>query len=136
MVRGVFLLSAALAWAALGANAAFAEGDVAAGKKVFKRCLVCHTDVEGKHKTGPTLHEVLGRAAGTAKGFRYSPAYVRAGKEGLVWKDETLFEYLRHPKKFLRKFLKDPKVKSRMTMKYFKEKDRRDVIEYMKSLGN
>lgn len=136
MVPTVFLLSAFLAWAAVGANAAFAEGDLAAGKKVFKRCLVCHTDVEGKHKTGPTLHKVLGRAAGTAKGFRYSPAYVRAGKEGLVWKEETLFEYLRHPKKFLRKFLKDPKVKSRMTMKYFKEKDRRNVIEYMKSLGD
>ncbi len=136
MLRGAFLLSVILAWAALTAGQAFAEGDVAAGKKVFKRCLVCHTDVEGKHKQGPTLHEVLGRAAGTAKGFKYSPAYVRAGKQGLVWKDETLFEYLRHPKKFLRKFLKDPKVKSRMTMKYFKAKDRHNVIEYMKSLGD
>jgi len=136
MLPSVVVLSAVLAWAALGTSAAFAEGDLAAGKKVFKRCLVCHTDVEGKHKTGPTLHKVLGRSAGTAKGFRYSTAYVRAGKEGLVWNDETLFEYLRHPKKFLRKFLKDPKVKSRMTMKYFKKKDRRNVIEYMKSLGD
>lgn len=136
MVPTVFLLSAFLAWAAVGAGAAFAAGDLAAGKKVFKRCLVCHTDVEGKHKQGPTLHKVLGRPAGQAKGFKYSPAYVRAGKQGLVWNEETLFQYLRHPKKFLRKFLKDPKVKSRMTMKYFKEKDRRNVIEYMKSLGD
>lgn len=134
MAPGILLLSALMAWTALGANAAFAESDLAAGKKVFKRCLVCHTDVEGKHKTGPTLHKVLGRPAGQAEGFRYSPAYVRAGKEGLVWSDETLFQYLRNPKKFLRGFLKDPKVKSRMTMKYFREKDRRNVIEYMKSL--
>ena len=91
MLRGAFLLPVILAWAALTAGQAFAEGDAAAGKKVFKRCLVCHTDVEGKHKQGPTLHKVLGRAAGTAKGFRYSPAYVRAGKQGLVWSDETLF---------------------------------------------
>lgn len=134
MAPGILLLSALMAWTVLGANAAFAEGDLAAGKKVFKRCLVCHTDVEGKHKTGPTLHKVLGRPAGQAEGFRYSSAYVRAGKEGLVWSDETLFQYLRNPKKFLRGFLKDPKVKSRMTMKYFREKDRRNVIEYMKSL--
>ena len=136
MLRGAFLLSVILAWAALTAGQAFAEGNVAAGKKVFKRCLVCHTDVEGKHKQGPTLHKVLGRPAGQAKGFKYSPAYVRAGGQGLVWNEKTLFQYLRHPKKFLRKFLKDPKVKSRMTMKYFKEKDRRNVIEYMKSLDH
>ena len=136
MVPGVFLLSAVLAWAVLGAHAALAEGDLAAGKKVFKRCLVCHTDVEGKHKTGPTLHKVLGRPAGTAKGFRYSPAYVRAGEQGLVWNEEHLLQYLKNPKKYLRKFLKDPKVKSKMTMKYFREKDRRNVIEYMKSLGD
>lgn len=134
MAPGILLLSALMAWTALGANAVFAESDLAAGRKVFKRCLVCHTDVEGKHKTGPTLHKVLGRPAGQAVGFRYSPAYLRAGKEGLVWSDETLFQYLRNPKKFLRGFLKDPKVKSRMTMKYFREKDRRNVIEYMKSL--
>lgn len=132
----VLLLSAFLAWTAAGANAAFAEDNLAAGKKVYKRCLVCHADVEGKHKTGPTLHKVLGRSAGTAEGFRYSAAYVRAGKQGLVWNEETLFQYLRHPKKFLRKFLRDPKVKSKMTMKYFREKDRRNVIEYMKSLGD
>ena len=136
MVPVVLLLSAFLTWAAAGANAAFAEGDLAAGKKVFKRCLVCHTDVEGKHKTGPTLHKVLGRPAGTAKGFRYSPAYILAGKQGLVWNEEHLLQYLKNPKKYLRRFLKDPKVKSRMTMKYFREKDRRNVIEYMKSLGD
>ena len=134
MAPGILLLSALMAWTVLGVNAASAENDLAAGKKVFKRCLVCHTDVAGKHKTGPTLHKVLGRPAGQAEGFRYSSAYVRAGKEGLVWSDETLFQYLRNPKKFLRGFLKDPKVKSRMTMKYFREKDRRNVIEYMKSL--
>ncbi len=136
MVPFVFLLSAFLAWTAVGTSMAFAEGDLAAGKKVFKRCLVCHTDVEGKHKTGPTLHKVLGRPAGTAKGFRYSAAYVRAGKQGLVWNEEHLLQYLKNPKKYLRKFLKDPKVKSKMTMKYFREKDRRNVIAYMKSLGD
>ena len=136
MVPTILLSFAFLAWTAAGTSVAFAEGDLGAGKKVFKRCLVCHTDVEGKHKTGPTLHKVLGRPAGTAKGFRYSAAYVRAGKRGLIWNEEHLLQYLKNPKKYLRKFLKDPKVKSKMTMKYFREKDRRNVIEYMKSLGD
>ena len=135
MVRGAFLLSAVLLLTAPSVPPALAQGDAAAGKKIFKRCLVCHPAQAGKHKVGPTLHKLYGRTAGRAEGFKYSPAYVRAGNQGLVWNEENLFQYLRHPKKFLRGFLKDPKVKSRMTMKYFKAKDRRNVIEYLKSLS-
>ena len=135
MRTGPLLCVAILTVAAFGANPALAQGDADAGKKVFKRCLVCHTLEEGKHKTGPSLHNILGQTAGRVKGFKYSPAYVQAGDKGLVWDEATLFQYLRHPSKFLRGFLEDPKARSRMVMKYRKEQDRRNVIEYMKSLG-
>ena len=135
MVRGAFLFPAILASMAVAAGPAFAQGDVAAGEKFAKRCVVCDTFEKGKHKVGPSLYKVYGRPAGRAEGFKYSPAYTRAGNQGLVWNEETLFQYLRNPKKFLRAFLKDRKVKSRMTMKYFKAAHRRNIIAYLKSLS-
>ncbi len=135
MVRGAFLFSAILTSVAGVAGPAFAEGDVAAGEKFAKRCVVCHTFEKGKHKVGPSLYKVYGQPAGRAEGFKYSPAYTQAGNQGLVWNEETLFQYLRNPKKFLRAFLENPKVKSRMVMKYFKAADRRNIIAYLKSLS-
>ncbi len=51
MVRGAFLFSAILASVAGVAGPVFAEGDVAAGEKFAKRCVVCHTFEQGKHKS-------------------------------------------------------------------------------------
>lgn len=50
----------------------WAEGDAAAGEKVFKKCSACHAVGDGaKHKVGPELNNTFGRVAGTAEG--YSP---------------------------------------------------------------
>lgn len=62
--------------------------DIAAGKAVFQRCLICHTIKAGAgSKVGPDLHGIFGRKAGTADHFAYSEA-MRAS--GIVWNDETL----------------------------------------------
>ncbi|MEP4476522.1 MAG: c-type cytochrome, partial [Lentilitoribacter sp.] len=53
---------------------AMAEGDVAKGEKVFKKCAACHTLEEGKNKVGPSLYGVFGRAAGTLEDYKYSKA--------------------------------------------------------------
>ena len=40
------------------------------GAKVFKKCKACHTTTAGKHRVGPSLAGVVGRKAGTAKGYK------------------------------------------------------------------
>ena len=108
--------------AAIAAAPALAEGDPAKGKKVFKKCKVCHTLKVGKNRIGPSLAGIIGRPAASIKGFRYSKAMKASG---LVWDVETLGQYLENPKKFV------PKTK--MIFKGLKkEQDRDNLIAYLK----
>lgn len=107
---------------ALGAGVAHAEGDAAKGKKVFNKCKACHTLKAGKHRVGPSLAGVIGRGAGMAEGFK---KYSKPLKEsGLTWDDETLMTFLTNPKKMI------PGTK--MIIKVKKEKDRENLIAYLK----
>ena len=94
------LLSMFVAGGVLMAGAAAAaDGDPAAGKRVFNQCMACHTVVKDKHSLGPSLHGVIGRKAGTAPGFKnYSPAMQ---KSEVVWSEETIGKYLTDPKAFI-----------------------------------
>ena len=125
------VLSAALSAAALNAHAA---GDVAKGKKGFKKCKTCHTLDEGKNRVGPSLYKIIGAKAGTAAKYRYSADYVEAGKKGLVWDEANMIAYLKNPKKFIAAFLKKDKAKSKMTMKYKKLKLRENITAYLASI--
>lgn len=77
--------------------AAFAEGDVEAGEKVFKKCKACHmVGTKAKNRAGPTLNGVVGRASAQAEGYKYSKAMKAAE---LTWDEETLTTYLANPRK-------------------------------------
>jgi len=99
MVRHKALAIAAIL--AFGAPAtALAEGNPEDGAKVFRKCLACHTvEAGGKHKVGPNLHGVIGRASAMAEDYRYSKAMQEAG---LTWDEPTLTQYLENPRKFLK----------------------------------
>ena len=66
---------------ALGAGAAQAEGDPAKGAKVFKKCKACHAIEAGnkKKKQGPNLYGIVGRAAASVEGFKFSKAMRASG---------------------------------------------------------
>lgn len=122
------LSSAAMILALSGT--AFAEGDVAAGEKDFKKCKSCHTiaDENGEAlfkggKTGPNLYRVVGRQAGAYEDFKYGDSIVAAGEAGLVWTEETLVEYIKDPKGFLKEYTGDSAAKSKMTFKWGKPED-------------
>lgn len=115
---------------------AHADGDAVAGKKIFKKCSVCHKIGEGaKNAVGPVLTGVVGRTAGTFPDYKYGKSTKAAGEAGLVWDEEKIFDYLQDPKKYLRALLEDKKAKSKMTFKLKKEEDRLNVIAYLKTFS-
>lgn len=120
----VLAFAVALATGGLASGTAMAEGDAAAGEKVFRKCKACHATEEGKNKIGPSLHGVVGREAGAVDGYKYSSAMADSG---LVWDEETLDAFLEKPK--------DVISKTKMTFAGLrKEEDRADVIAYLKTL--
>ncbi len=103
------------------ATAALAQ---AGGEQIFaKNCAVCHTVEPGKNKMGPSLAGVVGRKAGSAPGFAYSPA---SKNSNVTWDPATLNTYLTNPRalmpgtKMVFTGLKDPA-------------ERQAVIDYLKA---
>ena len=47
---------------------AYAQGDAAAGEKIFAHCAPCHSNKPGENKFGPSLAGMLGRNSGTELG--------------------------------------------------------------------
>ncbi|MCA8967700.1 MAG: c-type cytochrome [Planctomycetes bacterium] len=87
--------------AAAAAAASASAGDEAAarGAKVFQSCAACHSLSPGEHRVGPSLHGIIGRAAGTAEGFdRYSPALAGSG---VTWGEDALASFLAAPQAFI-----------------------------------
>ncbi len=126
MIGRVLTATLALAFAAaLGSGTVLAEGDAAAGEKVFKKCKVCHTFDPGKKKIGPHLKGVIGREAGSVEGYKYSKAMLAAD---ITWDEANLDKYLTKPKAFM----KGTKM-SFAGLK--KEAQRADVIAYLKAQG-
>lgn len=63
--------------------------DATAGQRVFNQCRACHTiDAGGRNGVGPNLHGIVGRAAGSIEGFRYS-ANMQEWRTGQTWSEEN-----------------------------------------------
>ena len=100
------------------ANAA----DPVNGKKVFKKCVACHSLQEGKNKIGPSLYNLLDRKIGSVEGYKYSKAMKNSC---VVWDEESLDKFLTKPRKFI------PKTK--MAFRGIKNKSLRDdLISFLK----
>lgn len=94
---------AALASAMVFAAPAHAEGDAAAGAKVYNQCKACHDIEKGVNRVGPTMKGVFGRKAAAIADYKYSEAMIAKGAEGVVWDDANLTAYLTSPKTFVPK---------------------------------
>ncbi|RUS14674.1 cytochrome c-like domain-containing protein [Endogone sp. FLAS-F59071] len=84
--------------------------------------LVVYPSQAGGNKVGPNLHGLIGRKSGQVPGFSYTAANQN---KGCTWNEETLFEYLENPKKYI------PGTKMAFAgLK--KPQERADVIAYLK----
>jgi cytochrome c len=94
MKFGALTLAAALLASLTGGRAR--AQDVAAGEKVFTKCMQCHRiGLGATNFYGPVLNGLIGRKAGTVPNYKYSAA---TENSGIVWTKETLNSYLREPK--------------------------------------
>ncbi|MFK7835709.1 MAG: c-type cytochrome [Sulfitobacter sp.] len=76
---------------------------IKAGEKVFRKCKACHQVGDGaKNRSGPILNGIVGRAAGSVEGFKYSKALKAMASDGLVWDDAALRAFLAKPKAFMK----------------------------------
>ena len=103
---------------------ALAQGDAAAGKKLYEdTCVGCHGDQKTAATTGPSLAGLIGRKAGTSAGGVIS----RANTESpIVWNDKTLDRYLASPSETIHGTI--------MPIGLTNPKDRADLIAYLKTL--
>ena len=78
---------------------ALAQGDPAAGEKVFNKCKACHqVGADAKNRVGPTLNGINGAEIASVADFSYSDVFLELKAEGFTWTDENLAAYLTDPK--------------------------------------
>ena len=104
-----------------GADAA----DVKKGKKVYRKCVACHSIKKGaRHKIGPNLFGIVGSRSGNALGYTYSKAMKMAN---LTWDEATLDVFIKKPKKLIKK--------TKMSFAGIRTHDQRaNLIAYLKTL--
>jgi cytochrome c len=124
--QGAGAVAVALGIAALAAFSpqAAAQGDAAAGKKLYSMtCVGCHGDAKTPPTTGPVLVGIIGRKAGASATGVISRASVESG---IVWDDKTLDQYLASPSEKIHGTIMPIGVKN--------PKERADLIAYLKAM--
>jgi cytochrome c len=119
--------NAAFALAALvvSVSVAHADGNAAAGQKVFEaHCGGCHATAAGSNGIGPSLAGVFGRKSGTESGYAYSDALKEAG---ITWDANTIDRFLQNPSGNV--------AGTKMFVNLPDAEDRRNVIAYLQTLG-
>ncbi|MBT2188742.1 c-type cytochrome [Sphingobium nicotianae] len=111
-----------------GLNTLLAKADIAAGEKVFAKCMACHTiNQGGANGIGPNLYATVGEAIATGKaGFAFSDALK---SKGGTWTFENLDHWLTSPREFANG--------TKMSFAGLsKPEDRANVIAYLNKQGS
>ena len=110
----------------LAAGPAQADGDVAKGEQVYKKCMACHTINDKTNKVGPHLVGIVGRPVAAVEGYKYSDDMKAYAATGAVWDEGALQAYLEKPKAVV--------AKTKMAFAGLnKEDERADLIAFLKT---
>jgi len=113
-------------WSALllaGSPSVAQAQSAARGQTLFaSRCTACHS--LDANRVGPALQTVVGRKAGTAKDYDYSPALAGAGHR---WNRALLLAWLTDPEKVV--------PGQRMGYRVEDAADREDLVAYLSAQG-
>jgi cytochrome c len=103
-----------------------AQAQVDAGRRLFARCTNCHEVGAGaRNGFGPQLNGIVGRMAGSAPAYAYSPALKQAG---FVWNEQKLVAFIRDSEKVV------PGNKMRF-LSFMSEKQASDIVAYLRTQG-
>jgi cytochrome c2 len=125
--RGLVLALSSAAGLMMFLAAVAAENDrkIVGGRAAFDRyCQNCHSLAAGDNRLGPSLHQVIGRTAGSARAYRYSKAMQKAD---FTWSESSLEQYMRNPHKFL------PGGAKPATVVIPSAEERKKIIVYLQS---
>ena len=128
LIIGVALLlgTGAEALAAPAPASASAQAQVDAGRRLFARCSNCHEVGAGaRNGFGPQLNGIVGRKAGSAPAYAYSPALKKAG---FVWNEQNLVAFIRDSEKVV------PGNKMRF-LSFMSEKQAAEIVAYLRTQG-
>ncbi len=108
----------------VSANDVLAGADLAAGQRVARSCVACHTFEEGgANRVGPNLHAMLGGPVAANSTFNYSEVLKEAGGE---WTFERLDAFLEDPRGWA--------PGTRMTFPGVRQaEDRKNLIAFMQA---
>jgi cytochrome c len=99
--RGLVVALSSVAALMMFLAAVAAENDqktVGAEAAYSRYCQNCHSMEKGANRLGPSLHQIIGRTAGTEPNYKYSQALKESG---FVWDELALDRYMGSPREFL-----------------------------------
>lgn len=95
------------------------------GERLFRqRCASCHTLQQGQNRIAPHLARLVGRAAGSVEGARYSDAMRRSGT---VWDEPSLGRFLANPRQVV--------PGTTMSIAVPSESERQALIAFLKAIS-
>src|ERR1700743_3847185 len=99
-VIGLLVCSAMLVAGAAIAQMPWPEAKPPDGPTLFKQqCATCHTNnLTDPVRQGPSLFGILGRRAGSADGFHYSPGFA---KTDFSWDESSLDAWIANPQQMI-----------------------------------
>ncbi|KAF0145804.1 MAG: cytochrome c [Rhodospirillaceae bacterium] len=101
-------------------------------------CRKCHAFEVGKasRPTGPNLATIFGRRIGSVDDFRfYSEGLRAAAAQGVIWDAAQLDAYLKDPRGFLARMVRDPNVKHNMFFKMADDLQRARIVTYLQTIA-